>query len=92
MSGMTLAALLGINLWTMACFPHDKAQAVRGGPRVSEAGLLALAALGGTPGAFAARQLFRHKTRKQPFGLRLGLIAVVQLGAAIGFAVDIGPA
>jgi uncharacterized membrane protein YsdA (DUF1294 family) len=41
--------------------------------------------IGGTPGAFLARQMFRHKTRKQPFSLHLWGVAVVQVGLAIGF-------
>ena len=43
----------------------------------------------GTPGAFLARQMFRHKTRKQPFSLQLWGVAVVQVGLAIGFLVPL---
>jgi uncharacterized membrane protein YsdA (DUF1294 family) len=46
--------------------------------RIAESTLLTLALLGGTPGAYAGRALFRHKTRKQPFSRRLHTIAVVQ--------------
>ena len=59
--------LAALNLWTFASFWHDKRQAISGGWRVPEGRLLLLAALGGSPGAFAARHLLRHKTRKQPF-------------------------
>jgi uncharacterized membrane protein YsdA (DUF1294 family) len=38
--------------------------------------LLALA--GGTPAAFAAQRLFRHKTIKAPFRLQFTLIAAAQ--------------
>ena len=34
--------------------------------------------LGGTPGAYAGRAAFRHKTRKQPFSARLHGIAMAQ--------------
>lgn len=44
--------------------------------------MLALALLGGTPGAYAGRRLFRHKTRKQPFSDRLFGILVLQLALA----------
>ena len=47
--------------------------------RVPERRLLWLAALGGTPGVFAAIHLFSHKTRKQPFRRWLFLILGVQI-------------
>jgi uncharacterized membrane protein YsdA (DUF1294 family) len=81
-----IPALLIVNLWTMLRFYDDKHRAQQGKRRIPEADLLALALIGGSPGAFAARHLFRHKTRKQPFSTWLMLIAVVQIGAAIGFA------
>ncbi|MFD2429699.1 DUF1294 domain-containing protein [Sphingobium scionense] len=40
----------------------------------------------GTPGAFAARHLFRHKTRKQPFTRWLWMILSAQ-GVAIVIAI-----
>ena len=42
-----------------------------------------LAVIGGSPGAFAARHLFRHKTRKEPFSTRLMVIAAMQAGVGI---------
>ncbi len=84
MFAAALLWLLAINLWTMLRFSQDKRRAVAGGRRVPEAELLRLALLGGSPGAFAARRMFRHKTRKQPFSTWLMLIAVLQVGAAIG--------
>ena len=74
-----------INLLTIAEFWRDKSRARNGGWRVPEVNLLALAALGGTPGAFLARHLLRHKTRKEPFSTRLQLIAVLQIGGGAGF-------
>ena len=68
-------------------FGIDKAKAEAGAWRVAESTLLVLALLGGTLGAYAGRALFRHKTRKQPFGANLLAIAVLQvlaLGALIG--------
>lgn len=73
--------LTAINAWTVLRFWQDKARAVAGHRRIPEADLLGLAILGGSPGAFAARQLFRHKTRKEPFSTRLMVIAAAQLGA-----------
>jgi uncharacterized membrane protein YsdA (DUF1294 family) len=81
---LILAALLLVNLWTVALFWIDKQRARAGQWRVKEETLLTLAAIGGTPGAFLARSLFRHKTRKQPFSTNLMVIAALQCGAAIG--------
>lgn len=73
-------ALLTLNPLTLLLFALDKFRAARRtGPRISERTLLLLALLGGTPGAYAGRWLFRHKTRKQPFVARLHLIAVGQV-------------
>lgn len=79
-----LLALVAINAITFLRFGRDKTRAVRRLRRVAERELLILALIGGTPGAFAARHLFRHKTRKQPFSAWLMLIAAVQAGALIG--------
>jgi uncharacterized membrane protein YsdA (DUF1294 family) len=77
--------LIAINLWTMLRFWQDKRRAILGARRIPEANLLGLALIGGSPGAFAARHLFRHKTRKQPFSLYLMLIVLIQGCAALGF-------
>ncbi|MDT9013789.1 DUF1294 domain-containing protein [Novosphingobium sp. APW14] len=79
------AALAALNLMTFAAFAIDKARAAAATRRTPESTLLLLAALGGTPGAYAARTLFRHKTRKQPFVRRLHLIAAAQLVALAAF-------
>jgi len=72
------AALAAINLVTLALFGLDKALARGGHRRVRESTLLWLVLIGGTPGAYAGRRLFRHKTRKEPFSSRLFGIAVLQ--------------
>ena len=80
-----LATYLGvINLVAFAAFGIDKLAARRGGWRVSEARLLGFAFFGGSPGAYAGRRLFRHKTRKQPFSGQLHGIAALQLAALGG--------
>lgn len=79
-------ALVAINFAAFAAFGIDKARAENSQRRISEATLLQLAFFGGTPGAYAGRALFRHKTRKQPFSGQLHSVALFQLCAAI-FAV-----
>ena len=76
--------LLVINALAFASFWYDKAQAVAGRRRIPEAHLLGMALFGGTPGAFLARHLFRHKTRKQTFSTILQVILVLQIGAIFG--------
>jgi uncharacterized membrane protein YsdA (DUF1294 family) len=84
-----LALLLAINALTIFCFWADKQRARRGAWRISEANLLGLALIGGSPGALAARRLFRHKTRKEPFSTYLLLIAALQVGALAGLQITL---
>ena len=77
-----VTALIAINFVAFAAFGIDKARAEAGAWRISEGTLLKLAFFGGTPGAYAGRALFRHKTRKQPFCANLHAIAVLQVIAA----------
>lgn len=79
---LVLAMLALVNLGAFAAFGIDKARARDRRRRIPEARLLQLALLGGSPGAYAGRRVFRHKTRKQPFVGRLHAIAVLQLAAA----------
>lgn len=71
--------LIAINFVAFAAFGLDKSFAESGARRISEATLLQLALVGGTPGAYAGRQLFRHKTRKQSFSARLHGTLILQL-------------
>ena len=82
---MFALCFLGINAVTMMAFYLDKAKAIAGERRIRESDLLTFACVGGTPGAFLARHLFRHKTRKEPFSTRLMMIAVMQVGGLIGW-------
>ena len=79
-------ALIAVNFCAFAAFGLDKARAERGAWRISEGTLLNLAIIGGTPGAYAGRALFRHKTRKQPFSGRLHTIAIFQVAIIAGLA------
>ena len=75
--------LVALNLFTLLRFWQDKQRAVSGQRRIPEVDLICLALIGGSLGALAARWMFRHKTRKQPFSTWLFAIAGLQLGAAI---------
>ena len=72
-------AFVVLNFIAFAAFGLDKAAAENNRRRIAEATLLRCALLGGTPGAYAGRALFRHKTRKQPFCGRLHRIAILQM-------------
>ena len=82
---IVLAFLAAINLISFAAFWHDKRRAIAGGRRVPESDLLGLAIMGGSVGALLARQIFRHKTRKQPFATYILLIPCLQAGALAGW-------
>jgi uncharacterized membrane protein YsdA (DUF1294 family) len=76
-------ALTLLNAFTFALFWADKRDAQNGEWRVPESTLLMLAFVGGSVGAIAGQQYFRHKTRKEPFRSTLFGIAafhVVALG------------
>lgn len=85
-------AILAVNVAAFLAFWADKQLARNGAWRVSERTLLWLALVGGSPGAIAAQQAFRHKTRKEPF--RSQLLAIVTLQAVFALvllALRLGP-
>ena len=81
---MTLMlVLLGINVIAFLAFGWDKLQSTRpGASRIAERTLLGLALFGGALGALLGQQIFRHKTKKQPFRTLLWCAAVVNILAA----------
>ena len=83
MTAFVALALLAVNVFTILLFWRDKQRALGGGPRIAESDLLGLAMFGGAPGALLARQLFHHKTTKQPFSNHLHVIFGAQIGALI---------
>lgn len=85
------AYLMVINLATFVSFATDKHRARTNGRRTPERTLLMLSAAGGSPAAFLAQQILRHKTRKQPFGTWLIVIAGLQVAALVGLAVVLRP-
>jgi uncharacterized membrane protein YsdA (DUF1294 family) len=83
---LAIAYLAAINLAAFAAFASDKRRAIQGARRIPERTLLGLAMIGGTPGALAAQQLLRHKTRKQPFKAQLWTMAGAQALALMAVA------
>jgi uncharacterized membrane protein YsdA (DUF1294 family)/cold shock CspA family protein len=65
--GTVLAAYGLVSGIAFLVYGADKAAAIQGRWRTSEATLHLLGLLGGWPGALVARPVFRHKTSKQPF-------------------------
>jgi len=78
--------LLIVNIWTFLCYGTDKRRAIHKMPRLMEIDLLGLAIIGGTPGAYAARRWYQHKTRKAAFNAQRRMIGVAQLGVLAGLA------
>ncbi len=61
----------------------DKRRARRGGRRVPEKRLFALALLGGGVGGLLGMYAFRHKTRHRYFVFGFGALALLQLAALL---------
>ncbi|MDP3550419.1 MAG: DUF1294 domain-containing protein [Novosphingobium sp.] len=80
-----MMALVIMNAIAFASFGIDKWKARNARWRISEGTLLQLALLGGTPGAYLGRRVFRHKTRKQPFVRNLHTIAFLQVMGIVGW-------
>ena len=80
-----LPLLLLVNGLLFLMMWKDKSAARRNGWRIPESVLLLLTLLGGTPAMLLARALFRHKTKKGGFTLRLYFIIAIQIGLVLYF-------
>ncbi len=84
----TFALFIGVmSLGAFLLFGWDKFCAIRSMRRIPENTLLWAALWGGSPGAVLGQQLFRHKTRKEPFRSRLRWILAGQVALAAAIAV-----
>ena len=83
--GALVAYVAAVNCATLLAYLYDKS--VAGGTtamwRVPEPALHLFALAGGTPAAFVAQQVLRHKTRKAGFRTWFWLIVIFQI-AAVG--------
>lgn len=80
-----LGYLAVANLVSFFMFSADKQRARSGQHRISEGALLTSAAVSGTIGAWTGMRVFRHKTAKRSF--RMKMIAVTALDIAVLIAV-----
>ena len=74
--------LIVVAVMSLVCFIAygiDKRRAVRGGRRVPERTLHAMALCGGWPGAILGQRQFRHKTQKVSFRIVFWLVVVLHL-------------
>lgn len=70
--------LAAYNVFACILMGYDKFQAIRGGRRIPENTLFAIALAGGSLGILAGMLIFRHKTRHLSFRLGLPVIVLLQ--------------
>ena len=75
----SLYYLLAINVVTFVLFGLDKYNARKGNRRIREVTLMAMAALGGSVGAWMGMRLWHHKTKHRKFRYGIPLILLLQL-------------
>lgn len=68
--------LFGINFLAFLLYGIDKYRAIKNKWRIPESTLLGVAAVGGAVGAWAAMQLFRHKTKHWYFNVLVPICIV----------------
>jgi uncharacterized membrane protein YsdA (DUF1294 family) len=74
-----MGLLAVVNAAAFVLFMRDKHLASEGMRRIPESTLLLVALIGGSAGAIAGQQYWRHKTRKEPFRTMLLGIAIVHV-------------
>lgn len=84
-----LIYLAALSLVLFIMMGHDKRRARRGGRRVPEKRLFALAALGGALGGWLGMYAFHHKTRHWYFKFGFPALALLQAAALVYMYVKI---
>ncbi|MGV0979931.1 DUF1294 domain-containing protein [Empedobacter falsenii] len=74
-----LLTFILINLIAFFLFKIDKKKAVKGQNRISEFTLCSVTLVGGTIGSILAMQIYRHKTKKTSFILKILIIVMIQI-------------
>ena len=80
---LLVAVLVVLNVVSFALFGIDKRRANRGAWRISEATLIGSGAICGTVGAWLGVYVFRHKTRKRSFLIRLAGATLLDVALVI---------
>ena len=75
----SLYYLSAINVVTFVLFGLDKYNARKGNRRIREVTLMAMAALGGSVGAWMGMRLWHHKTKHRKFRYGIPLILLLQI-------------
>ncbi|MBR3786474.1 MAG: DUF1294 domain-containing protein [Firmicutes bacterium] len=73
--------LLAVNLLAFFLYGIDKRKAVKDQWRIPEATLLGVAFVGGSIGAWAGMQVFRHKTKHWKFKILVPVFFLMQVAA-----------
>ena len=81
--------IIGINVISFLVYGLDKWKARNEKYRISEKTLLLLAAIGGSIGAYAGMQIFRHKTQKAKFYLGVPAIILLQIGVFLYIRINL---
>jgi len=80
------ALYVGASALSFVLYGADKSAAVHGRERIPESMLIGLGYVGGWPGALAAQQVFRHKTAKLSFRIRLWISVIVNVTVLLAWA------
>ena len=80
---LIIAYLIFMNVLAFALMGADKKKAKSGAWRIPEKTLFLSAILGGSIGAIAGMQVFRHKTKHWYFKYGMPAILILQLAAAV---------
>lgn len=85
---VVLAAYGLLSAVAIVMYGADKSAATQGRWRTAESTLHTIALVGGWPGALVARQVFRHKTTKQPFRTIFWLTVIANCVALAWFVYE----
>ena len=80
--------IFAINLLAFFLYGADKRKAVKDQWRIPEATLLGVAFVGGSIGAWAAMQLFRHKTKHWKFKILVPVFFFMQVAVVLYFEIN----